>query len=56
MELDDMATVGEAVRGRRGELGITKDLSPTGEVQVTGHQDRATLVAVGKETEQQLRC
>ena len=37
LELDDMATVGEAIQERRGEPGITKDLSPTGEVPVTGN-------------------
>ena len=51
LELDDMATVGEAVQKCRGEPGITKDLSPAGEVQIRGYQHRAPLVAVGKEPE-----
>ncbi len=49
-----MATVGEAVQERRGEPGITEDLSPAGKVQIAGDQYRAPLVAVGKETEEQL--
>ena len=32
LKLDDMATVGETVLQRRGEPGITKDLSTAGEV------------------------
>ena len=47
LKLDDMATVGETVQERRGELGITKDFSPAGEVQIGGHQQRAPFIAVG---------
>ena len=32
LKLDNMATVGETVQQRRGESGITEDLSPAGEV------------------------
>ena len=51
LKFNDMATVGETVQERRGEPGITKDLSPAGEVQIRGYQHRAPLVSVGKETE-----
>ena len=37
LELDDVATVGEAVQECRGEPGITEDLSPAGEVQIRGY-------------------
>ncbi len=47
LKLDDMATMGEAVQQRRREPGITKDLSPTGEVQIRRYQHRAPFVAVG---------
>jgi hypothetical protein len=50
MKLDYMATVGETVQERRGEPGITEGFSPAGEVQIRGYQQRAPLVAVGKET------
>ncbi len=33
VELDDVATVGEAVQECRGEPWVTEDLSPAGEVQ-----------------------
>ena len=42
---------GQAVQEGRGEPGVTEDFRPAGEVQVGGHQHRATFVPFSKKAE-----
>ena len=53
-EGDDVGVVDDSVDHRRGDGGLAEDLSPAGERQVGGQDDRGLLVSGGDELEEQV--
>mgnify|MGYP001209608559 CR=1 FL=1 len=53
-EFEDDAVVYQAVDGRGGGHLVLEDFVPLGKGQVAGEHDRATLIAVGEQVEEDL--
>ena len=54
-EGQDVGVVDDAIDHRGGDGVVTEDVSPPGERQVAGQDDRGVLVAAGDELEEQVR-
>src|ERR1700722_5742144 len=54
IHLENLRVVGQAVQKRRRHPLALEDLVPLAEGEVARHQDAATLVAVGEDSEQEL--
>src|SRR5487761_1975503 len=54
-ELDDVGAVSQAIQQGRGQLFVEEDLSPVGEAQVGGDDERDALVECRAELKHELR-